>query len=469
MALKKKFQLLSALESSEGVAASLSATDASLVFDQEVQISTDILKRTPSGPSFSRAPDPVGRTTAQLSFKTDFRGSGDTTPSIDEPDWGRYVQASGMKKLTPRALTMSAPSVGTGLQLGEIMSQSSGTIRGVVVGLLQGGVPVHRLTGAGTAVVAPIAGTFTAASCSGESSGTTAACTANAAYAGLCYQPTSRKLFNMTTAAACAVALGEVVSIESGGIVVGSAQIIVNNGSFTNVDAVLLHGVVANGYTVRAAAGGTTTISAAPTQTETPSLTTRWNEDGEQNLLLGGRTDWTLGGSGGEPMQFNWTLRGAFGGAVDAVPIATSGLSTIVAPRLQGSLCCFGRGAEVYRLGTKEVQVARGAQIEDNIDANAASGISGSVVVDAEPSITCTVDRSHSTFPWQTLMQAGTLVRAAFMLGTTPGNIVGVIAPRCQITASQRADANGIMTWALTLNPKSIQESGDDDFYLVQL
>jgi hypothetical protein len=410
----------------------------------------------------------VGRKTARLTFKSDFRGSGDVSAPVDEPDWGKLIQCSGMKKITPKAVTLGVPT-GTGMQLGEMISQSSGAIRGVIVGLLSGGAPVHRLVGAGVAVVVPIVGTFTAAACAGESSGTTATASAVADYVGLVFRPTSRKLFNMVTAAACAVAVGEVVSIERGGLKVGAAQIIVNNSGFTNVDATLLHGEVANGDTVRAAAGGTTTISTGPTQVETLSGTAAYNEDGELSKILGARCDWSLGGAVGEPLQFTWTLSGNPNTPADAAPLTTSGLTTISPPRLLGAFCCYGNGAEIYRLATKDLNVANGGQVEPNLDANQTGGATGSNVVDRDPTIQVTVDRSHSAFPWRTLKDNSTPVRVAFMLGTTPGNIVGIVAPRCQVREVARSDSAGISTWSVTLAPARILESGDDDLYLVQL
>lgn len=468
MPVTRKFQVLAKVETSEGVDSSPGASDAILAYDPQASSETALLDRVPTGPSLSRDLRPVGRRSGELQFKSDLRGSGDTSAPIDEPDWGKLVKTSGMKAVTPKALTMPSPT-GTGFQLGEELTQSAGAIRGVVVGLLSAGVPVHRLTGAGTVIVVPVTGTLTAAASTGASSGTTATASAIADYAGVAYKPTSRKLQNMVTAAACAAAVGEVVSIERAGVRVGGAQIIVNNGGFTNVDFTLLDGDVANGDTVRAAAGGTTTITTGPTMTETPSLTVQYNEDGEQRKILGARCDWTLAGSVYEPMQFEWSLRGDPGTAVDAVPVATSGLSTIAAPRLVGAICAYGRGAEIVKVATKELRVARGVTVEPNLDANRANGSTGSNVTDAQPELQVTVDRTHSAFAWETFQNNSTAIRFAAILGTTPGNIMGVIAPRCQITGLTRGDANGIATWQVTLAPIRLLEAGDDELYLVQL
>jgi hypothetical protein len=85
------------------------------------------------------------------------------------------------------------------------------------------------------------------------------------------------------------------------------------------------------------------------------------------------------------------------------------------------------------------------------------------------PEITVTVDRAHSTFPWRDVVKNATPVRASFLLGRTPGNIVGVIAPRCQATVAARAEAEGINTQQVTLRPVRIQEAGNDELFIVQL
>jgi len=341
----------------------------------------------------------------------------------------------------------------------------------VVVGLFTGGVPVERLRGAaGTIVVAPLVGTFTAAATTGESSLVAVTASAAAAYAGVCYRPASQQLVRITTAAACAAALGEVVQIERpSGTVVGTMQILVNNGSFTDVEGTLLYGSVANTDTVRAAAGGTTTINSAPVQTETPTATALFNEDGELFKVLGSRCDWTLGGVVGEPWQFQWTLRGDPGPTVNGLPVVAGSFGTTVGPQMLGALLCYGRGAETYRLSTKEVRIAAGNAVAPNLDGNRDGGSTGSNITARVPEITVTVDRAHSTFPWRDVVKNATPVRASFLLGRTPGNIVGVIAPRCQATVAARAEAEGINTQQVTLRPVRIQEAGNDELFIVQL
>lgn len=481
MPVNRKQQVLAKVETSEGVAATLAAGDAVLVFDPALSDNVDIQDRVPAGPTLSRDFTPVGRQTRQLTFRSDFRGSGDTSIAITEPDFAKFLKACGYKTSTLTMLTLGAVT-GTGFQLGEIVSQSAGAIRGVVVGILHGVHPnktpqMRTTTNGAFLVIATIVGTFTAAATTGESSASTSTASAAAAYEGVGYQPTSEKLMNMATAAwagGAPAAVGEVLKVESpAGTVVGAVQIIRDNGSFTNIDVSLLFlnagASIVSGTTLRSAANGTTTLSADPTQTATPSLTVRHNLDGRQRDLLGARGDFTLEGEAGGPMQFSWTFSGDLSAGVDAPPIVTTGLSTIRPPRLLGAICVYGNGTGLFRLPTKRVSLSNGGTVNPNLDANRAGGATGSNVTDRDPSFQVTVDQVHSAFDWEAARNNGTTIRVAFLLGTAQGNLVALVAPICQVTEVALAEGEGIATFDVTLRPRRIQESGDDELYIAQL
>ena len=70
---------------------------------------------------------------------------------------------------------------------------------------------------------------------------------------------------------------------------------------------------------------------------------------------------------------------------------------------------------------------------------------------------------------WEALRDAGTLVRVGFLLGDTAGNMVSVVAPRCQVTEVSLSDSDGIAVFDVTLRPRRIAESGDDEVFISQL
>lgn len=471
MPVTRKQQVLAKVETSEGVSSNPVGADAVLVFDPALSDNVDVPDRVPAGPTLSRALTPTGRKTRQLTFKSDFRGSADTTIPVDEPDFAKFLKASAYKTSTVKKITLGAVT-GTGFQVGEIVSQSAGAIRGVVIGAFTGTTLLFRSTTSGDfLVVVPLVGTFTAAATTGESSASTSTASAVAAYAGLCYQPTSEKSVNLVTNAwtGTAPVAGEVVRVTTSGTLVGSIQIIRVN-TATDYDGTLLWGTVSTGDVLTTAGSATGTIqSGSPTQFQTSSLTIRHNLDGRRRDLLGARGDFTLEGDVGSPMQFAWTFSGNVGTTSDALAASTSGLSTVQPPRLLGAICAYGLGADIMRLPTKKVSLSGHGTVNPNLDANSSGGSTGSNVTDRDPEFSLTVDQVQSAFDWEAARDAGTLTRITILLGTTPGQIVGLVAPQGQVTVAGTGDADGISTQELTIKCRRVLESGDDEVYIFQL
>ncbi len=473
MPITRRQQLLIKVETSEGVSSNPGASDAIQIFNPNYSDNVEQLERAPAGGSLSKSFSSIGRTTRQITFETDMRGSGDVTLPVDPPEWGKLLLGSGYKVATLKKLTLGAIT-GTGFQVGEIVQQSSGTIRGVVVGAFtSGGVLVDRLqTSGGHLAVVVLAGTFTAAATTAESSGSTSTASAVADYEGVAYQPTSQKQVQVSTGAwsSGTPSVGEALDVEVSGSKVGGALVIADNGSFTSMNVVLLWGQMLNGNTLRTANGtSTATISADPVQILTPSLTARHNLDGRRRDATGGRLDFQAQADVGQPLTFTWTFQGDLGPAIDTQPVATTGLSAIRAPRLLGAICAYGRGSGLYRLTTKRLGISNGGSVNPNLDANRAGGSTGSNVTDRDPTVTFQTDQVHGAFDWEAIRDAGTPIRAAHLLGSTKGQIVGVITPNGQVTEATPADANGIAAFDITLKARSVVESGDDEIYLVQL
>lgn len=478
MPVTRKQQILIKTETSEGLSANPGAGDAVQVFDPQLTDNVDVQDRVPSGPTLSRDFTPIGRSTRTVTFKSDFRGSGDTSDPVTEPDFGILLKACGYKVGSLFLVTTSgaAPTAG-GMMLGEIV-QDAGGARGLVVAMSASAgsfVPVTRMAASGgVLVIARISGTFAAGAIGGESSGSVGTASSVVGYPGLVYQPTSEKVMRVTTGSWTGTdpgAVGEVLAVETpGGVVIGHVQIVRDNGStWVDLDVTQLHGSIANGNVLRAVGGGTATINAAPTMTRTPSLTIAHNLDGRRRDLLGARGTFQLEGDVGAPMQFAWTFSGDIGPAVDTPPITTTGLSTIRGPRLFGAMVAFGIAAQIHRLPTKRLSLDNAGQVNPNLDANRAGGATGSNVTDRDPTIQVTVDQVHSGFDWESARDNGTPVRVSGILGSAQGNIVGLAAPVCQVTEVAQSDSDGVATVDVTLRPRRVLESGDDELFLFQL
>jgi hypothetical protein len=477
MPITRKQQVLAKLETTEGGGATFAAGDAVQVFDPTLSDTVEVLDRVPAGPTLSRDFSPVGRKTRQVTFRSDFRGSG--VPA-NSPDFSRLLQACGYKTTASLLVLTAAAVTGSGFQLGEQLFQgasyAAATGIGVIVGILtSANVPKHvSATSGDKIIVAVVSGTLpTATLTTGNSSASTTTISASTAYTGFSFQPTSEKLLQVDTAAwtgGTPAALGEVLAVEAASLKVGAVQVIRQATSYTDMDVTLLWGSIANTNTLRNAAGtGTAVINTVPDMIRTPSLALRHNLDGRDRLLNGSRGDFTLEGEVGQPMQFSWTFTGDPGTDADALATVTTGLGTVRAPRLLGAFCCYGNGSAIYRLPTKKVALNNGGTVSPNLDANRAGGSTGSNVTDRDPSFVVTVDIGHGSFNWEGLRDAGTPVRVGFLLGDTQGNIVSLVAPIGQVTEVALGDSDGVATFDVTIKPLRINESGDDELYITQL
>jgi hypothetical protein len=470
MPTNRKQQILSKIESSEGVDAAPGTSDAIQVYEPSLSDAVDIQDRVPAGPTLSRDVTPVGRKTRTLQFRSDLRGSGS---SVTEPDFSKLLRAAGYAASSLKAVVVGAVT-GIGFLAGEIVTQSAGAIRGVIVAIIQNttNAPLHRTsTATDILVVAQITGTFTAAATAGAASASTSTASAVLAYPGFGYQPTSVKSVTVVTPAwsAAAPAVGDVIEVQQpAGITVGHIQILVDNGSMTNFDVTLLWGTMLATYTLRTAAGSTTTVTTA-VQNKTPSLSFRHNLDGRRRSLLGSRGDFSLEGEVGAPMQFQWTFSGDLGTDIDAPSVATTGLSTVRPPRLLGAMITVGFGSLQARLPVKRMTFNNGGTVAPNLDAGRVGGSTGSNVTDRDPSITLQVDAVHGAFDWESLRDNQTYVRLSATLGTVLANMVGFAAAQCQVTEVALSDADGYATMDVTLRPRRVNESGDDEAFFFQL
>jgi len=476
MPITRKQQLLAKLETTEGGGATFASSDAVEVFDPSISDSVDQLDRSPAGSTLSRDFTPVGRKTREVTFTSDLKGSG-TASTV--PPWGLLLEACGYRQdddgtRSFRILNVSLGSVTGSFQLGEQITQTSSNV-GVVVGVFSASNTPLSQTSADSdyLIVVEVLGTLTSttATTGGSSGATDSTLTVATTSNHHAYMPTSEKLLNITIGAWAVDANpvpGEVFSVKNGSTLVGSVQLVYEHSS-TDLDVALLWGEIADGYTLTESSGETATISGDPDPVLTPSLAVRHNLDGRNRLLLGSRGSFSMTGEVGQPLSFTWTFTGDVGTDADAVPITTSGLSSVRAPRLLGALCVYGEGSNVRDLQTKSITFDSGNTVASNLDANSTGGATGANVTDRDPSITVTVDNTLSTMDWEDLRDNGTTVRAAFVLGSTGGNVVSVVAPVCQVTDVAISDAEGVSTFDVTLRPRRINETGDDEIFLCQL
>jgi hypothetical protein len=474
----RKQQILAKRQLAEGVAAVPTGSDARLVYEPAISDSPETTDRTPAGPSLSRAVSPVGRKSRQLTFQSDMVGSGDTTPTIDEPDWGLYLEACGYERIQPVALPLTSVS-GNGYHLGEIVQK--GAARAVVIGQLLSGAPTSSLASTGTLVVAPLTGAITTTgTLTGESSGTTGTIGTVADYAGVCYKPTSKKEVTCTASGGWSGAdpvAGDVIVIKRAGVQVGGAQVAEINGAGTSIVVVQLDGAPQDGDTLHFGASSAT-IDAATEMTRTPAITFAHNLDGRWRKLTTARGDFELQADAGNQLVWSWTFNGDPATDVDGLAVATGALQTLRGPRLFGSdgaMVTYARtvdmgGSEpVLRLSTKSVTVSGGNTVPQDLDVNSAGGSRGSNVTDRAVVAGFTVHAAHSLFDWEAMRDASQTVHAGVLTGTAAGNIVGYVVPNGQVRDATPTDSEGLAAFEVTLEARRLLEQGDDEVYFFQL
>jgi hypothetical protein len=473
MVLTRKQQLLGAIETTPGGGGTLTGSDAILVYDPSISDSPDFLDRTPSGATLSGAFQPPGRKTRELSFQTDFRGSGGAA----EPEFAMLLKACGYAAVPAvQNLTCGSVSGGTGyFVVGERVTQATSDAEGIVVAITSGGSSVDKAASSGDVLV--VARTSSSAfnavnAVTGASSGagTTPSGAATRANS-FSYAPTSESLMQIGFSAdLTGAAAGKSYNIERGGELVGGLTV-VEVTALDDLNVTLLWGSIANGDVVTDGTN-TATLNAAPTVVKGPTLVFWHNLDGRRRELKGARGTFSMQGSVGEPLQFSWTFQGDIGSDLDVAPAASSATSSVKGPRLLGAVVAVGEydsDANVYRMPIKSINLDNAGTVSPNLDANSPGGATGANITDRDSTIQITVDNVNGAFDWEAMRDNGTAVRFAAVLVDANGNPLSVVAPHCQVAEVSLSDANGISVFDVTLRPMRIAESGDDDLYFSQL
>lgn len=474
--LKNREQILTAIQTAEGVPATPIASDAVLIYEPEdTEDEQSFLTQRPAGASLSRDVEPPGVSIRQNRFRQHWRGSGAVGTA---PDWGKHVRACAMRQTGLVRLDLTGMSATEQIVVGEVVYQGASLAAATAIGIC-----VTHLRGAdGAILVAPISGTFASGAVVG------AGCAASATSAapvtatqGFAYLLDSLRVVQLTVASwssAPAIAtVGAVYDVLRGGFAVGGLQIIDAGAGpnwATTVLAVQLWGELANADTVTDGSNSGT-LNAAPTQVRSPSLSIARNSDGYLQRTADARGTFTLGGEAGQPLQFQFDFRGSPLSHSAALPVATGFLGGVSAPRLFGSWVGLRRGSQFFRFPTKRLELAVNNTVAISNDANAAGGARAAIITDRDPTITLEIEQAGMAFDVKSLQQNATLIGLGAVLGgngtgtyagRTAGNTLVMAAPSCQVTEMAPGESEGIKTWVLTLKPKRLLEAGDDELVL---
>lgn len=459
MASEKLKQVLLKRQTRRGTAAAVAAADAVLCYDVEVEDLGEPQEVQFAGPSQSSDFVPMGLEQRQITFRSDFKGSGDTSAPYDEPEWGKAITACGYRRLTFADVPVTGIT-GTGFQPGEKVSKDANNY----------GVCLERVTANGTVRVAPVKGTITSTgTLTGASSGTTATIGVAADSGQSAYAPASVSTVTVTCnawATATPVA-GMLAVVTRSGNVVGVLRILADNGgTMVSFVAELLYGDVLSGDGLTSTAGGTTTTTADAVLAQVIPATIRANRAGFARETLDAIGSFELAGNAGERMVFSFSFQGAKGIHADALPADTGALVQTAAPRLLGAVAGFGFASGWYQLPVAEIAFQAGGNVVQALNVNAASGSDGGEQVERAPELRVVVRQTGSIPDWLNIRSNALPVRFGVRLGTAAGNVVGMVVPNAQLVSVRDTSINGLAAMELVLRPRRQLEAGDDEVYL---
>lgn len=479
--LAERQQILSKIETSDGVAVTPVAADATLIYEAETDDDVNFLELRPAGGTLSQQFDAPGLTLRRNTFKSHFRGSGAVGTA---PEWGKHARASAMREVNLVLIPLTSMSAAEQFMVSDVVYQGASLAAATAIGIV-----VTHLRGAdGSILVAPISGTFSTGATTqvvaGGAGGVATAGAPTTSGVGFGYIPDSQRVISVTVSswapsAPLIAEVGAVMLVLRGVFVVGIVQILDAGAGpnwATTVTVSLLYGEIADADSlISDSLVLLGTISGTPVQTRTPSLSIWNNLDGFLRKTSGARGTFQLAGDAGGPMVFSWDFLGKAEAHQAALPVATGALGATRAPRLFGAFVGLRFGVHFYRMPIKSLSVDMGNNVGAREDANAAGGSLGTHVTARRPKITLEVEQVGVGFDVLYMRNNSSEVGVGAVLGgngtgtyagRTAGNTCVVAAPNCQLKVARPGNSNGVATWQLELEPKKYLDAGDDEIVL---
>jgi hypothetical protein len=210
---------------------------------------------------------------------------------------------------------------------------------------------------------------------------------------------------------------------------------------------------------------GATSVTYAPDNAATlASLTLGVYRDGLKKLLAGGRGNWKLSASDGEPGMLELAFQGLYSAVTDVSLLVPSGVqTTIPKPFLSAAFQAHSFSAKIHALS-----IDAGNTIVMREDVSTASGFIAALIT--ERNMKAQIDPEEelvASLDWYGRWKAGTTGNLTFALTGAAGNIVTVTAPKFVFTKISETDRNGLA--ALTVDGALARSAagGDDEISIV--
>lgn len=205
-----------------------------------------------------------------------------------------------------------------------------------------------------------------------------------------------------------------------------------------------------------------TSVEYAPASAAVPSMTLAIYMDGIIKKIWGARGDVKLVLDKGKPGLLQFVFTGADFSLVDGALLAGVSYSAVKPPVFLAAL--FEYDSYAANIGKLEIQT--GNQVELRDDVSAPSGFASALIVNREPKAVFDPEAvlvATKDFFGQWRGSDG--MAMSFSIGSAPGNIITVSAPKAQIEDLKLADRKSIRAFNITAGLK--MDAGDDELSIL--
>lgn len=235
-----------------------------------------------------------------------------------------------------------------------------------------------------------------------------------------------------------------------------------------------LHGNGASGLplwatTLLSAAGFTVSSTTySPDSTHDVTITEGFYDDGRLFTLQGCKTDFTMRGTAGQPVEVDWTVTGKFPEPT-GVALITPTYPTVQPPRLATATFTVGGSnyfVDGFTLSCGNSIVMRQSVHENDDATRTTDGTGYHAAAITNRNIRFTINPEASVFAtknwYQDMMDADTLA-LNLVIGATANNIITIAAPALQLMTAAPGSRDDLSTDSLEFACMRSAATGDDE------
>ena len=183
---------------------------------------------------------------------------------------------------------------------------------------------------------------------------------------------------------------------------------------------------------------------------------------GEQYILVGGRSTFTLGSDGAAAAKWTFNTSGIVSGSGVDADVATITYNNTLPPKTENIALLLGSyGSAIVR----SFNLDYGRELNPRVNINQTDGFAGYAGARRDMKFNVTIESpASSSLDVYELQRNATQFAVSFTIGSVTGNKVTVSLPVCQIIDVGAGEDGGIATNDLTIKPSSL--NGADDIVI---